>query len=72
METAGEDDDVFNELDVDEEYRLVEGEAVEDELLLNDDKDEKVKSDENDEDELADICALEELGPIELCPGEEL
>lgn len=72
METAGEYDDVVNELDMGKEYWLVEDEAVEDGLLLNDDKDEEVKSDENDEDELMDICVLEELGSIELCPVEVL
>jgi hypothetical protein len=72
VETAGEDDDVVNELDMGKEYWLVEDEAVEDGLLLNDDKDEEVKSDENDEDELMDICVLEELGSIELCPVEVL
>jgi hypothetical protein len=71
VETASEDDDIVDELDIGIEYRLVEDETIEDGLLLNDDGDE-VKSDENEEDELVDICALAELGPIELCPVEEL
>ena len=67
VEITVDDDDSVDELDRDVEYWLVEDGTVEDGMLLNNDHEEEAKSDENE-----DVCVVEGLKALELCPVEEL
>ena len=72
VESVEEDNDNVNELDKGVENWLVEDETVEDGVLLDDDEGKEIESDEGEEDELMDFCAVEGLGVVKFCPVEEL